>query len=225
MNNSLKYNLVFLYKENNRNIGLFNQYDKYITYGEGDVVILRYMNERDDDKQPLKIGQFFYYKLSVDDIIKEGLNIPDVLSFLDGDDSVRDFTSTLNDNNEFHHEVLKQNKLILVSYLVITKEARKDKLIFSQFLESFRKVHHSKGTTILGYFKPIQYNEYFRNFVLPNKVEVLKNRNMDGEIYYDISKLSKGDYEQDVLKILSLTENNFKPIDVDRFIFQYHNKN
>lgn len=220
-----KKNIVFTTKETIRNIDFIEVNDRVITYGEGEIKELRINNK--EINYPLLIGEYFYYKIFLNEIRRENLNLHETLSFLDDDDSIDDFLSLIYHNNDFYDKVMEKNRLIIISHLVISKKKRKNNIIFSEFINSFNRQHNSNDVMILGYFKPLQYNNYFINFVLENKQLEIKNKKGNktvmAEEYYELSSLSKNnDYEYDCLKTHSLTtKNNFKEVDREKHFFIY----
>jgi hypothetical protein len=246
MNNiTLKDNLVFVNKETTRNVDFINDNDRFVSFGEGKIRKIRVpefcLDCRDevdtlihkDVKYPLPIGEYFYYKISIEKLKKAELHIHETLSFLDGDDSIDEFLSLVYENNKFYENLLNYNKLIIISYLAASEDARKNNIIFSEFIKSFHDQHYSKDVMVLGYFKPIQYNKYFNAFVIKNeKIEIKDNKKslskfVPAEKFYNLPALSKsGDYEYDSLKMFSLAmKYEFFEIDRDKFIFQYLPKN
>lgn len=244
---NLKNNLVFINKETIRNVDLINLNDRFISYGEGEIkrngdysfVIpsgeigssIR-VNER-VIKYPLLVGEYFYYKISLEELRKTEIHLHKALSFLDMDDSVDDFLSLIYEDNKFYENLLKFNKLILISYLVASDEMRKNDIIFSEFIKTFHKQHYSDDVMVLGYFKPIQYNKYFNEFVIKNeKIEIKEKAKslpkfIPSEKFYNPQSISKSnDYEYDCLKVYSLAiKHGFKEINKDKYLFQYLPKN
>lgn len=231
MNKELKNNLVFINKETIRNVDIISNNDRFISYGEGEIKKIR-MDEK-IIKSPLFIGEYFYYKISIEDIKKEEIELHEALSFLDNDDSIYDFLSLIYENNDFYYDLLKYNKLIIISYIITSEETRKNDVILSEFIKSFHKMHYSDDVVLFGYFKPIQYNNYFNEFVLKGKKIEIKEKTkslpklIPAKTYYNLSSLSKSnDYEYDSLKIYSLAiKHGFKEINKDKNLFQYLPKN
>ncbi len=204
-------NFYFINKETVRIIDLFDDNDRFISYGEGKIKLLRILQNK--SKLPLVVGEYFYYKIFLEDIIKNNIALDNLLGFLDCDDSVNDFISLIQKNRDFYNNLIKHKKLIIISLIFAHKKYRKKNDIFSKFIKSFHKSNYSSDTMILGYFKPIQYNFYFSKFVASSKHKfLLKSPKVD-------------DYEYNTLKTYSLaTKNDFEKINKTDYLFKYSPK-
>ena len=99
----LKNNLVFTNKETIRNVDFINQNDRFVSYGEGEILKIR-VSEK-EIKHPLLVGEYFYYSVSIEDLKRTNTHLRESLGFLDLDDSVSDFLSLIHEDNNFYKQI------------------------------------------------------------------------------------------------------------------------
>ena len=226
-------NLVFITKSTIRNENLLSPSDRFVSYNEGIINKLRIFDER---KPPLLVGEYFYYLFNLKEAKEEGLSVVDVLKYLShpdfGDDGIVSLMEAIKNNEPLYNKIKSYNKIIFISYIITSPKIRGNGYILKEFIKTLNKNHLSDDVLVLAYLIPIQYNNFYNNFVLNGQtVEVWENIKkppikVDAKKYYSPETLSKTqDYELDLLKLYSLGKKcGFKNFDNERGLFFYSTK-
>ncbi len=230
MNENIKENLVFTTKQTARNSDVLFENDKFISYNEGDIHKLRIFT---DGKTPLILGKYFYYTIALEEIKKSEYDLVNFLDLLYSDDCFVDFKKTIKENKDIEGKILKHNRIFILSYIIVSPEARGKKIILSEFMKMFCKNNYSEDVIIVGYFKPIQHNWFFTEIILDEENIEIKDHIKDpptivsSREFYKIENLSKStDYEFDCLKLHSLAQRNgFSPLNQKNNLFVYKPQN
>jgi len=232
--------LVFTNTIISRNTDIIASNDRFVSYIDGTInsgpdmgKIFKFIQNYGKIKKPEKIflGEYFLYSVDLKGMRESNLTLHDILKYLTdekyGDDAIINLLEETKLNEKFNNELLKKDKLILISYIVISPKYMKHGVIMNELMGILRKNFLSEKTITVGYFMPIQHNNYFLNTILPfKKVEAKRElfsegKQMDASFFYGIDQhIKNGDYEYDSLKLHSLaTKVGFKPINQKNNLF------